>query len=55
MEQWLTFLAIVRADSMAYSQEKASIKKKLKAKILEDLSELEGNSEQDGGAQYDYF
>ena len=27
IEQWLTFLAIVRADSMAYSLDKASIKK----------------------------
>ena len=56
VEKWLTFLAMIRADSIAYSQEKAAVKKELKAKILDDLSQLEGGGSQvGGGSQYEYL
>ena len=52
--KWLTFLSMIRADSISYSQSKASVKKKLKAQVLEELQSLEENGGHDG-AHYDYL
>ena len=41
IDRWLTFLSIIRSDSMAYSRDKAAVKTKLKVRILEDLESLE--------------
>ena len=51
VEKWLTFLATIWDDSIAYSQDKAAVKKELKFKILDDLSQLEGHGSQDGGGR----
>ena len=48
IDRWLTFLSIIRSDSIAYSRDKAAVKSKLKVQILQDLESLEESGTQNG-------
>ena len=52
--KWLTFLSTIKADSIVYSQNKASVKKKLKSQVLKEMQSLE-ESGTSSVAQYDFL
>ena len=41
IERWITFLSIIKSESISYSQKKNKVKRSLKAQIKNDLNEIE--------------